>query len=82
MFAHNRNASRSIAIVVLVQRDEQQLGYWSDDDIEREIKCRLRDSSLTGNFEVAHVRYLPSESRVMQSPHILDDENGGEMAWV
>ena len=76
------SATRSIAIVVLVQRDEGQLGYWSDDDIEREIAHRLKDSSLTGNFEVAHVRYLPSESRVMQSPRILDGENGGEMAWV
>jgi len=75
------NSSQSIAIVIPFQLDDE-IGCWSDDDIEREIVCRLRDSALTGNFAVAHVRYLPSESRVMQSPRILDGENGGEMAWV
>jgi hypothetical protein len=76
------NPSRSIAIVVQGQRDDEQFGYWSDAYIVRGIKHRLRDSALTGNFAVAHVRYLPSESRIVQSPRILDDESGGEMAWV
>jgi len=78
---YNSTTARSIVIVVLVQRDNEEFGYWAGGDVEQEIKLRLENSALTNSFEVAHVRYVRSETTETPSK-MLSNRDGGEMAWV